>query len=69
MGQPMKTVVNVREQREKLEGVILLRPWTTDPEVLRDMVARGPKRRQHPRPQAADRRKLVSIDELFEEIV
>lgn len=65
----MKTTINVREMREQTAHIILLRPWTTDPDVLREMVSRGPERRQHPRPQAADRRKVVSIDELFEEIV
>lgn len=56
----MKTTINVREERERMAGVILLRPWTTDPEVLREMVSRGLERRQHTRPQAADRRKEES---------
>jgi len=64
----MKTI-NVREQRAKLEGVILMRPWTTDPEIIREMVSRGPERRQHPRAKETDRRRIVPLDELFEEIV
>lgn len=55
----MKTTINVREQAEKMAGVILLRPWTTDPEVLRDMVSRGLERRHIKRP-TADRRKVES---------
>ena len=53
-------VINCRELRAQLERdhPILLRPHTTDPEVIRDMIARsGLDRRDHKRPEAAERRK------------
>ncbi|MDH3350237.1 MAG: hypothetical protein OEM51_01715 [Gammaproteobacteria bacterium] len=54
----MTRTINVRELRAQLEldHPILMRPWTTDPDTVRDMVARGLDRRDHKRP-GPDRRK------------
>ncbi len=54
----MIRVINARELRERLEidHPICLRPWTTDPEIVREMVARGLDRRDMKRPDT-DRRK------------
>lgn len=54
----MIRTIDARELRAQLEldHPILLRPHTTDPEVVREMVARGLDRRDHKRP-GDDRRK------------
>lgn len=55
----MKRTIDARALRAQLEldHPILMRPLTTDPDVLREMVARGkPDRRQTMRP-GPDRRK------------
>jgi hypothetical protein len=54
----MIRTINTRELRERLEleHPISLRPWATDPDIIREMVARGLDRRNTMRPEA-DRRK------------
>ena len=53
-------VIDARELRAQIERdfPIGLRPWTTDQEIVREMVARGLERRQTMRPDK-DRRKVI----------
>lgn len=50
--------INARDLKEQVERdhPICLRPWATDPEIIREMVSRGLDRRDTKRP-GPDRRK------------
>jgi hypothetical protein len=54
----MIQTINTQELRKRLEleFPICLRPWTTDPGIVREMISRGLDRRDTKRPDK-DRRK------------
>jgi len=51
-------VIDARELRAQIERdfPISLRPWTTNPDIVSEMVARGLDRRNTTRPEADRRR-------------